>query len=593
MNAQAINSISEFESLPHEEKLYRIRHTFAHVMAEAVRRLFNDVKIAIGPPIKHGFYYDFDMTHTLTIEDLPRIEEEMQAILSEGPHELQKAIVSKEKAMDIFSSEPYKVELIENLPEHEEISTYTVATFTDLCRGPHVPNTSHLTIKSCKLLSIAGAYWRGDEKNKMLQRIYATAWDTPKALRTHLTFLEEAEKRDHRKVGKALDLFSLHEKAGPGLVYWHPKGSRMRIAIEDYWRKEHMQNGYEFLYTPHVGKSWLWETSGHLDFYKEGMYSPMELDNNEYYTKPMNCPFHIMIYQTALRSYKELPLRWAELGTVYRYERSGVLHGLLRVRGFTQDDAHIFCTPAQMKQEIQTVLEFCLHVWRDFGFSDIKAYLATRPEKAVGELSRWDDAINALHAAAQEKNIQTEIDEGGGAFYGPKIDLKVKDALGREWQMSTIQFDFNMPERFDLSFIDTDGTKNRPYMIHRALLGSLERFFGVLIEHYNGAFPVWLAPVQVAVLAVKEEHRNYAAHYTQLLKNKGIRADLNTDNERLGARIRKMQLQKIPYMLVIGNKEVESNTATCRLRTGEQLEPMTADGFAHYVQEKIDGKHTL
>ncbi len=578
-----------FHALAHEDKLYRIRHSFAHVMAEAVRRLFDDVKIAIGPPIEHGFYYDFDMPHSLNQDDLPRIEEKMQEILQER-HELAKAVLSREEALRMFEHEPYKVELIEALPEGEEISTYTVASFTDLCRGPHVPDTSFLNPKACKLLSVAGAYWRGDEKRAMLQRIYATAWDNPKALRAHLSFLEEAKKRDHRLIGKELDLFSLHDEAGAGLVYWHPKGARIRLEIENYWREMHKKSGYELLYTPHVGKSWLWNTSGHLDFYREGMYSPMEVDANDYYIKPMNCPFHIMIYQNTQRSYKELPLRWAELGTVYRYERSGVLHGLLRVRGFTQDDAHLFCTPQQMQEEIKEVLRFSLQVWKDFGFSEIKAYLATRPEKAVGDAQHWDDAIAALKQAADEENIATEIDEGGGAFYGPKIDLKVKDALSREWQMSTIQFDFNLPERFDMWFIDKDGEKKRPYMIHRALLGSLERFFAVLVEHYKGAFPVWLAPVQVAVLPVSEVYAQHAQRYAEVLKEANLRVQLDTDNERLGARIRKHQLQKVPYMLVIGEKEAQNNLASCRLRTGETLEAMTAEAFTKYMQEKIHEK---
>lgn len=578
-----------FHTLSHEEKLYRIRHTFAHVMAEAVRCLFDDVKVAIGPPIEHGFYYDFDMPHSISHDDLPRIEEKIQEILQER-HTLKKNIISREEALHMFENEPYKTELIEALPEDEEISTYTIATFTDLCRGPHVPNTSFLNPKACTLLSVAGAYWRGDEKRSMLQRIYATAWENPKALRSHLNFLEEAKKRDHRTIGKELDLFSLHEEAGAGLVYWHPKGARVRRAIENYWHEKHQKNGYEILYTPHIGKSWLWNTSGHVDFYREGMYSPMEVDTHDYYIKPMNCPFHIMVYQTAQRSYKELPLRWAELGTVYRYERSGVLHGLLRVRGFTQDDAHLFCTPEQMHDEIKEVLRFSLQVWKDFGFSEIKAYLATRPEKAVGDPQRWDAAIAALKQAADDENIHCEIDEGGGAFYGPKIDLKIKDALGREWQMSTIQFDFNLPDRFNMWFVDKDGTKKRPYMIHRALLGSLERFFAVLIEHYKGAFPVWLAPVQAVVLPIHEMYNAHAHTYAQALKNAGLRVQVNTDEERLGARIRKMQLQKVPYMLIIGEKEAKETLAMCRVRTDETQKTMTAETCIAYIKEKIHEK---
>ena len=579
-----------FNSYSIEEKLYRIRHTFAHVMAEAVLELFDNVKLAIGPPIENGFYYDFDTSHTFTEEDITRIEKKMCEILERAKSPLEKKVHSLEEAQKIFSDQPYKLELIENLPANEEISTYTVNNFVDLCRGPHVPDTSYLNTRAFKLLSLAGAYWRGDEKRPMLQRIYATAWDTPKALRAYLAFLEEAEKRDHRKVGKNLDLFSFHEEAGPGLAYWHPKGARIRLAIENYWRETHLANDYELLYTPHVGKSWLWEKSGHLDFYKESMYSPMELDSSDYYAKPMNCPFHIMIYQTSQRSYKELPLRWAELGTVYRYERSGVLHGLLRVRGFTQDDAHIFCTPEQMEEEIKEVLRFSLMVWRDFGFTDIKAYLATRPEKAVGEQEHWDSATEALKKAAESENIDVEIDQGGGAFYGPKIDLKIKDALGREWQMTTVQFDFNLPERFNLYFVDKDGSRKRPYMVHRALLGSLERFFGVLIEHFNGAFPIWLAPIQAQILPVNENLTDKAEEYARILKKAGIRVSIDTSDERLGARIRRSQLLKIPYMLVLGEKEAENNTTSCRLRTGEQLPEMTAEKFAEYVKAKVHEK---
>lgn len=583
----------EFESLSLEEKQYRIRHTFAHVMATAVIRIFPDAKVAIGPPIKNGFYYDFDLPRSLTTLDIVQIEELMQKILSEADYPITKEVISRSDALQKFANQPYKIELIKDLPNDEEISTYTVEKFVDLCKGPHVPSTKYLDIKGFKLLSIAGAYWRGDEKRPMLQRIYATAWESRKTLRTHLNWLEEVEKRDHRKIGKELDLFSTHEKAGAGLVYWHPKGARIRLAIEDYWRSIHLKNGYELLYTPHVGKSWLWETSGHLDFYKENMYSPMELDSAEYYAKPMNCPFHIMIYQTALRSYKELPLRWGELGTVYRYERSGVLHGLLRVRGFTQDDAHIFCTPEQTEDEIKKVLQFSMKVWQDFGFSDIKAYIATKPEKSVGLDKDWDRTIVALTQAANSEGLKYEMDEGGGAFYGPKIDLKVKDALGREWQMTTVQFDFNLPERFNMYFIDKDGEKKRPYMVHRALLGSLERFFGVLIEHYAGAFPVWLAPSQVHLLTVQEDHIEYATQLKKTLEESNIRVSIDFDLERLGAKIRKAQLQKIPYMLIIGEQEVKNNVVTCRIRTGEQLHNMTPNKFLTFIQEKIEKKEII
>ncbi len=593
MEEKQLKAEQEFTSLSQEERLYRIRHTFAHIMAEAVIELFPGTQCAIGPPIQNGFYYDFDTSHVFTELDLRKIEEKMQGILSRSAHLLIKKIYSRDKAKQLFREHPYKLELIDTIPEGDEISTYTVDTFVDLCRGPHVPNTKYLTMKACKLLSIAGAYWRGDEKRSMLQRIYATAWSTPKELRAHLVFLEEAEKRDHRKLGKELDLFSTHEEAGAGFIYWHPKGSRIRLSIEDYWRNMHLTNGYELLYTPHVGKSWLWETSGHLDFYKENMYAPMELDKSDYYVKPMNCPFHILIYQTGIRSYRDLPLRWAELGTVYRYERSGVLHGLLRVRGFTQDDAHIFCSPNQIAEEIKEVLRFSLQVWKDFGFSDIRAYLATRPEKAVGEKEDWDRATQALHEAAIQENVSVTLDEGGGAFYGPKIDLKVKDAIGREWQMSTIQFDFNLPNRFNLNFVDKDGVKKRPYMIHRALLGSLERFFGVLIEHYNGAFPVWLAPIQAIVIPVNKVHMEAAEAYFKHLGSVHIRVLLQKEEDTLRAKIRKAQLQKIPYMLIIGDREAESGLSSCRLRNGKQLNGMSSEEFIQFIKRKIDEKEYI
>jgi threonyl-tRNA synthetase len=439
-------------------------------------------------------------------------------------------------------------------------------------------------------MNIAGAYWRGDEKRPMLTRIYGTAWENPKDLKAYLTFLDEVEKRDHRRLGKELDLYSIHEEAGAGLIYWHPNGGRMRVAIEDFWRKEHYRNGYESLYTPHIGKSWLWETSCHLGFYKSNMYSPMEIDNQDYIIKPMNCPFHIMIYKTRGRSYRDLPLRWAELGTVYRYERSGVLHGLLRVRGFTQDDAHIFCTPDQIEDEIREVLRFSLWIWKVFGFKAIKAYLATKPEESVGEQSRWDQALESLRKAVTAEGMAYEIDEGGGAFYGPKIDLKIKDALGREWQMTTIQFDFNEPERFDMTFVDADGQHKRPYMVHRALLGSLERFFGVLIEHFGGAFPVWIAPEQIAVIPVSEGFNDYAKKVAAELKSYDLRVTAELGDERMNAKIRDCQNRKIPYMLVVGQREADEDTVSIRLRDGRQLPAMKIAEFADYAVKKAESR---
>jgi len=566
-------------------------------MAEAVVNLFPGTKVAIGPSIETGFYYDFqfpsgkDGKAPITEEGLAAIEAEMKKII-DGRQDFVRVELSREEALKRFDDEPFKKELILALPADETISIYENRDSTgkviwaDLCRGPHVQNTREIHSGAFKLMSLAGAYWRGDENQPMLTRIYGTAWENPKALKAYLAFLEEVEKRDHRRLGKDLDLFSTHEEAGAGLIYWHPNGGRMRVAVEDFWRKAQYRNGYEILYTPHIGKSWLWETSGHLGFYREGMYSPMEIDKQNYYLKPMNCPFHIMIYNNKGHSYRDLPLRWAELGTVYRYERSGVLHGLLRVRGFTQDDAHIICTPEQMESEISEVLRFSLWIWKSFGFKDIKAYLATKPAESVGEQSQWDAAIESLRKAIDGEGLAYEMDEGGGAFYGPKIDLKIKDAIGREWQMTTIQFDFNEPERFDMTFVDVDGKHKRPYMIHRALLGSLERFFGVLIEHYSGAFPVWLSPEQIAVIPVSEAFNAYAEKITLELKDQDLRVSLETGDERLNAKIRNCQNRKIPYMVIVGEREEKEGTVSVRQRDGKQMPSMTLDEFLFYAVRK-------
>ncbi|MDC7228110.1 MAG: threonine--tRNA ligase [Spirochaetales bacterium] len=574
-----------------QEKLELIRHSTAHIMAEAVLEMFPDAKIAIGPSIENGFYYDFELPRSLTQDDLEVISETMRAIMKAGK-DFVRTEVSKAEALEMFKDQPFKVELINELPEDEVITTYNQGGFTDLCRGPHVENTSKLNPQSFKLLSIAGAYWRGDESRTMLQRIYGTAWTNPKDLRLHLQHLEEMEKRDHRKLGRELDLFSLHEEAGPGLVYWHPKGARIRLAIEDFWRKEHYRNGYEMVYTPHVGKSWLWETSGHLDFYKEGMFNSMEMDSSDYYAKPMNCPFHIMIYNNTKRSYRELPCRWAELGTVYRYEKSGSLHGLMRVRGFTQDDAHIICTPEQMSGEIAETLRFSLFMLRSFGFTEFKAYLSTKPlaGKSVGPQEKWDAATESLRKAIEAAGLEYDVDEGGGAFYGPKIDLKVKDAMGRDWQLSTIQFDFNLPERFKMTFVDHDGQEKQPYVIHRALLGSIERFFGVLIEHFGGAFPVWLSPVQVCVIPVAAAFDDYAKKVAADLRAEGLRVDTDLSDSRMNAKIRNAQNQKIPYMLIIGEKEEAEGAVSVRLRTGKQTNGVPFADFLSQINEKIDSK---
>ncbi|MBL7006236.1 MAG: threonine--tRNA ligase [Spirochaetia bacterium] len=575
--------------MANEEKLKRIRHSMAHVMAEAVLQMFPDAQITIGPSIDNGFYYDFDLPRTLVPDDLEEITNRMKSIITEDKP-FERRVVSREEARKLFEKQTYKQELINAIPEGDEVSLYSQGGFTDLCRGPHVESTKELKADAFKLLSIAGAYWRGKETNPMLTRIYGTAWENPKELRLYMKHLEDIEKRDHRKLGKELDLFSLHEEAGPGLVYWHPKGARIRLAIEDFWRDQHYKNGYEMVFTPHVGKSWLWETSGHLDFYKEGMYPAMEMDKANYYAKPMNCPFHIMIYNNTKHSYRDLPCRWAELGTVYRYEKAGAMHGLLRVRGFTQDDAHVFCTPEQMGDEILEVLRFSLYMLRSFGFQDISAYLSTQPAKSVGEKSKWDTATEALRGAIEAEGLEYEVDEGGGAFYGPKIDLKIKDALGRQWQLSTVQFDFNLPERFNMTFVDRDGIEKQPFMIHRALLGSLERFFGVLLEHYAGAFPAWLAPEQVRVIPVAESFGDYAEKVVKLFKDQGFRVSGDFSTDRLNAKIRNAQKEKIPFMLILGEKEMEADAVSVRYRSGKQENGIPIDVFADLLKKQVENR---
>jgi len=562
-------------------------HTTSHVMAQAVKRLYPDVKLAIGPSIDSGFYYDFDINRTFSPEDLVQIENEMEKIIKEDIP-LERFSLPEGEAVKFMEEkgEPYKVELIRELPEGEEISFYKQGDFIDLCAGPHLPSTGR--IKAFKLLSVAGAYWRGDEKNRMLQRIYGVSYPKKSMLDEYLAFLEEASRRDHRKLGKELNLFSMNDSVGGGLVLWHPRGAVVRSVIEDFWRKEHFKNGYDIVYSPHIGKAGLWETSGHLDYYRENMYSPIDIENQEFFLKPMNCPFHIMMYKSGMYSYRDLPLRWAELGTVYRYEKSGVLHGLLRVRGFTQDDAHLICRPDQMPDEIRRVLRFCLYMLNSFGFEKFKVYLATKPkEKAVGSDSMWKEATAALEAAVKAENIECEVDEGGGAFYGPKIDIKIKDALNREWQCSTIQFDFNNPERFDMTYVAPNGEKKRPYMIHRALLGSLERFFGILIEHYAGAFPVWMAPVQVKILPILEKHHPYALDVEKRLKEMGVRAETDMRNEKIGYKIREAQLEKAPYMLVIGDRELESGQVAVRSRKEGDLGSMDAEAFIERITKEI------
>ena len=581
-----------------ESHLYKIRHSAAHVMAQAVLELFPDGKFTIGPPIENGFYYDFDLPRNLTPDDLEQIEKRMRQII-QGKHAFKKTIVSAEEAKRIFADQPYKLELIEGLEkgrldeygnpvqERPEISIYEHDTFVDLCRGPHVENTSEIKPDALKLMNIAGAYWRGDEKNKMLQRIYGTAWEKVDDLKGYLWKLEEAKKRDHRRLGKELDLFSVSEDVGAGLILWHPKGAMIRVLVEDFSRNAHLENGYEWVFSPHIGRAYLWQTSGHLDFYKEGMYSPMDIEGEPYYAKPMNCPFHIEIFKSHLRSYRDLPRRYAEYGTVYRYERSGVLHGLTRVRGFTQDDAHIFCRPDQVEEEISRALEFSLYVLRSMGLTEFKAYLSTMPEKYVGDTANWEKATEALRRAIEAHNLPYQVDEGGGAFYGPKIDLKVMDALGREWQLSTIQFDFNLPERFGLEYIGEDGQPHQPYMVHRALLGSMERFFGVLIEHFGGAFPVWMAPVQTVVIPIADRHLDYAHEVAQKLRAEGLRVELDERSERMNAKIRDAQKQKVPYMLVIGDNEMNAGQVSLRVRDGSQQNNIPLAEFIARAKDRI------
>ncbi|MCL0069636.1 threonine--tRNA ligase [Dehalococcoidia bacterium] len=570
-----------------------MRHSAAHVMAEAVQALFPDVKFGIGPTTEDGFYYDFELPRPLTPDDLSVVEEKMRGSIA-ADASFAKQEVTKEAARPIFHSQPYKLELIDEL-DGETVTIYRQGSFTDLCRGPHLASTGEL--KAFKLLSIAGAYWRGDERRPMLQRIYGTAFETESELADHLHKLEEAAKRDHRKLGRELDLFTIHEGVGAGLVLWHPGGGCVRVLIEDYWRKLHYEGGYEIVFTPHIGRAQLWERSGHLDFYRDGMYSPMDIEGQDYYVKPMNCPFHIMIYKSQTRSYRDLPLRWAELGTVYRYERSGTLRGLMRVRGFTQDDAHIFCAPEQVEGEILRVLDFSLNLLRGFGFEEFKFELSVRdpgtPEKYAGDDVMWEQAEASLVAALEARNLPYERIEGEAVFYGPKIDIKIKDALERMWQCTTIQFDFNLPERFDMAYIGEDGKGHWPYMIHRTLLGSMERFLGILVEHYGGAFPVWLAPVQVKVIPIADRHLDYAQQVGSQLRDEGLRVEVDDRKERMNLKIREAQLAKVPYMLITGDSEVQDSTVTLRLRSGENLKGESLEVFKDRVRNVIMSKRGL
>ncbi|HXX75204.1 MAG TPA: threonine--tRNA ligase [Nitrospiraceae bacterium] len=583
LNEDALVEPLRFDS-PDGREIYR--HTSTHIMAQAVKELFPTAQLTIGPALEDGFYYDFAHDRPFTPEDLEKIEARAKEIIKRNLS-IKRTEFSKQQAIEFFKArdEAYKVELIEGFPDNEPISAYTQGAFVDLCRGPHLPATGH--VGAFKLLNTAGAYWRGDERNPMLQRIYGTSFPSQAELDAHLARLEEIKRRDHRKVGKDLDLITIQDEIGPGLVLWHPKGALIRLLIENFWREQHLRNGYDLVYSPHVARLDLWKTSGHVDYYRDNMFTPMKVEASEYQLKPMNCPFHIMIYKSHLRSYRDLPIRYGELGTVYRYERTGVLHGLLRVRGFTQDDAHLFCRPDQIESEVSRVLDFTFFILRTFGFSEFEVYLSTRPEKAVGSEERWAQATTALESALKGRGVAYEVDPGEGVFYGPKIDIKIKDALGRSWQCSTIQVDFNNPERFELGYIGEDGKSHQPIMIHRALMGSIERFFGILIEHFGGAFPTWLAPVQAAVLSITDNQRDYVAGVVAQLKAAGFRAEADLRNEKIGFKIREAEKAKVPFMLVAGDREVQGGTVSVRGRSGNNLGTMSVSGFIEHLGQEV------
>ncbi|MFH1282752.1 MAG: threonine--tRNA ligase [bacterium] len=578
--------VKENNNMENEDiKLETLRHSCSHIMAAAVCELYPDTKLAIGPDIENGFYYDFDIPQKISVEDLPKIEAKMQEIINKN-ETFERMEYKRQDALNYFKNrnEIYKIELLNEIPD-EKVSLYNTGSFIDLCRGPHISSTKR--IKHFKLLSVAGAYWRGDESNAQLQRIYGTAFFSKDELKDYLLKIEEAKKRDHRKLGKELDLFSIQEEAGAGLIFWHPKGALMRHIIETYWKEEHLKSGYELVFIPHISKIDLWKRSGHLEFYKEYMYSPMKIDTQDYILKPMNCTGHNLIYKSRLHSYRNLPVRFAELGTVYRYERSGVLHGLMRVRGFTQDDAHIFCRPDQLEGEIVNVIKFTVKLLKRFGFNDYKIMVSTRPEKFVGSLDLWEKAESALKRALESLNFEYSIDSGEGVFYGPKIDIKIKDCLGRPWQCSTIQVDFNNPQRFNMTYRDTDGKEKTVIMIHRALMGSLERFFGILIENYAGHFPLWLAPVQVICLSITDRQNEYSADFMEKLKVEGIRAEIDTSSEKISAKIRSAITQKIPYIAIAGQREAEAGTISIRKSQGGELGNFNLKDFLDLIKKEL------
>ena len=578
------------------ERLQRLRHSAAHVLATAMLEYMPEAKLAIGPPIEDGFYYDFDLPRTLTPQDLDQLNRRMKRIIKRNQR-FTHATMPVEAAKAFFGEreQAYKVELIDDLERDaqvEDVSIYQNGEFIDLCEGPHVASTGK--VGAFKLLRTAGAYWRGDEKRRQLQRVYGTAWETQAELDAYLHFLEEAERRDHRRLGRELDLFSFSDEVGPGLVIWHAKGGHVRSVMEDYWRDSHRAGGYEFVYTPHVGKAGLWQTSGHLNWFADNMYAPVEIDEQQYYLKPMNCPFHIQVYKSRTRSYRDLPLRYTEAGTVYRYERSGVLHGLLRARGFTQDDAHLFCRTDQMGGELLRVLKFCLEILETYGFKDLELELSTweqgETSKYAGEPADWEMAEAGLVNALEGLELRYKRMEGEAAFYGPKVDIKIVDVLGRPWQLSTIQFDFWLPQTFGLEYIGEDGAAHRPFMIHRALYGSIERFFGILLEHYGGAFPVWLAPVQAVVIPIADRHNEYAQAAAAALAEADIRVEVDTRSERMNAKIRDAQIQKIPYMAVVGDREIADGAVNVRLRTGENCGALPLAEFRDTVRRCADSR---
>ncbi len=574
-----------------KQSLDKLRHSCAHVMAQAVQEIFPGTKIAIGPAIEDGFYYDFDSEHHFTLEDLPKIEKRMRQI-AEGNHPFRGEVISPEDSRKYWRkrNEPYKLEILEGL-KGQTVTHYTHDTFTDLCRGGHCADTR--PIRHFKLLSVAGAYWRGDEKNPMLQRIYGTAWPSKDQLDAYLKRLEEAKRRDHRKLGVELDLFSIQELAGPGLIFWHPKGGLMRFLMEEWLRGEALRRGYQVVYTPHIAQLDLWKTSGHTSFYKENMFEPIEVEKADYQLKPMNCPFHILIYRSRLRSYRDLPLRLAELGTVYRYERSGVLHGLMRVRGFTQDDAHIFCAPESIASEIDGCVDFALAVFKTFGFEQYAIEISTwdpaRKAEYSGEASDWQGAQEALEGVLRKRGVPYTLIPGEAAFYGPKIDVKLIDAIGRQWQLSTVQFDFNLPKKFELEYVASDGSRRTPLMVHRALYGSIERFFGILIEHYAGQFPLWLSPVQVKILTLTDQQEVPARRLFDQMRAAGLRPELDLSPEKLGYKVREATLEKVPYMAVLGPKDVEAGVVSVRLRDGRQL-PVSPERLISALQEEVRTK---